>query len=116
MEAKDLFTLAVQLTSEWKVTDCLLDQQARRLTLKLDFKAGSKFCAPGAAHQLLCPVHDTVETRWRHLDFFQYQTELVARVPRVKTPDGTVVQGGGAVGPAWERVHFDVWSVGHAAL
>lgn len=92
MDAKELFTMALQLTPEWKVTDCQLDQSARRLTLKLDFKAGSKFAAPGASHQLLCPVYDTVEKSWRHLDFFQYHTELVARVPRVQTPEGKVVQ------------------------
>ena len=92
MDAKELFTAALQLSPEWKVTDCRLDQTARRLTLKLDFQAGSKFPAPGTDHQLLCPVHDTVEKTWRHLDFFQYQTELVARVPRVKTPAGQVLQ------------------------
>jgi transposase len=113
MDAKDLFTLALQLTPEWKVTDCRLDQQARRLTLKLDFTAGSKFSAPGAEHQLLCPVHDTVEKTWRHLDFFQYQTELVARVPRVKTPEGTVVQ----VTVPWARpgsgftLMFEAWAM-----
>ena len=113
MDAKDLFTLALQLTPEWKVTDCQLDQEARRLTLRLDFKAGSKFCAPGADHQLLCPVHDTVEKTWRHLDFFQYQTELVARVPRVKTPAGKVLQ----VEVPWARpgsgftLLFEAWSM-----
>jgi transposase len=91
MDAKDLFTAALQLSAEWRVTDCQLDQQAKRLTLKLDFQPGSKFPAPGAGHQLLCPVHDTVEKTWRHLDFFQYQTELVARVPRVQTPEGKVL-------------------------
>lgn len=113
MEAKDLFTLALQLTPEWKVTDCQLDRAAHRLTLRLDFKAGSKFCAPGASHQLLCAVHDTVEKKWRHLDFFQYQTELVARVPRVKTPEGTVVQ----VEVPWARpgsgftLLFEAWAM-----
>jgi len=92
MEAKNLFTLALQLTPEWKVTACRLDAAAHQLTLHLDFVPGSRFPAPGAEHQLLCPVHDTVERTWRHLDFFQYQTELVARVPRVKTPEGQVVQ------------------------
>lgn len=99
MEAKDLFTLALQLSAEWRVSACELDQAAHRLTLKLDFKAGSKFPVPGASHQLLCAVHDTVEKTWRHLDFFQYQTELVARVPRVTTPEGKVVQ----VAVPWAR-------------
>jgi transposase len=92
MEAKDFFTLALQLDEKWKVTECVLDQDAGRLTLKLDFVTGSKFAAPGAAHQLLCPVHDTVERKWRHLDFFQYETEVAARVPRIKTPEGEVIQ------------------------
>lgn len=113
MDAKDLFTLALQLSPEWKVTDCLLDQENRRLTLKLDFSPGSKFPAPGASHQLLCAVHDTVEKRWRHLDFFQYETELVARVPRVKTPEGKVVQ----VEVPWARpgsgftLLFEAWAM-----
>ena len=99
MEAKDLFTLALQLTPEWKVTACELDQAAHRLTLRLDFVPGSRFPVPGASHQLLCSVHDTVEKTWRHLDFFQYQTELVARVPRVTTPEGKVAQ----VAVPWAR-------------
>ena len=113
MDAKDLFTLALQLTPEWKVSDCVLDQEKRRLTLKLDFKTGSKFPVPGADHQLLCAVHDTVEKRWRHLDFFQYETELVARVPRVKTPEGKVVQ----IEVPWSRpgsgftLLFEAWSM-----
>jgi len=90
MDAKELFTAALGLGPEWEVVECRLDQQARQLTLRLDFKAGSRFPVPGASHQLLCPVHDTVEKRWRHLDFFQYRTALVARVPRVQTPEGKV--------------------------
>ena len=113
MNAEALFSAALQLTPEWKVTACQLDRAAHRLTLKLDFTPGSKFCAPGAAHQLLCPVHDTVEKTWRHLDFFQYQTELVARVPRVTTPEGSVVQ----VEVPWARpgsgftLLFEAWAM-----
>ena len=113
MDAKELFTMALQLTPEWRVTECELDQEARRLTLKLDFRSGSKFCAPGAGHELLCAVHDTVEKTWRHLDFFQYQTELVARVPRVETPEGQVV----LVEVPWARAGsgftllFEAWAM-----
>jgi len=92
MEANELFTLALQLSEEWSVTKCELKPEERSLTLVLDFKVGSKFVAPGQGHQLKLPVHDTVERKWRHLDFFHYRTELVARIPRVKTPDGRVVQ------------------------
>ena len=33
-----------------------------------------------------CPGYDAVEKRWRHLNFFQYRCELVAKVPRVNCP------------------------------
>ncbi len=98
---------------EWQVVECQLDQQTRQLTLRLDFKTGSRFPAPGAGHQLLCPVHDTVEKRWRHLDFFQYRTELVARVPRVQTPEGKVV----LIAVPWARpgsgftLLFEAWAM-----
>jgi transposase len=42
-------------------------------------------------------VHDTVEKRWRHLNFFQHECYLHARVPRVNTPDGRVLM----VMPPW---------------
>jgi len=32
-------------------------------------------------------VHDTTEKQWRHLNFFQYEAYLKARVPRVKCPN-----------------------------
>ena len=92
MNARTLFSAAVQLRPEWKVTECRLDREGRRLTLELDFVPGSRFPVPGAGHQLLWPVHDTVEKRSCHLDFFEYCTELVARVPRVVTPEGKVVR------------------------
>jgi transposase len=37
-------------------------------------------------------VHDLVEKRWRHLNFFQYECELVARVPRCRCEEHGVRQ------------------------
>jgi hypothetical protein len=51
-------------------------QRAHSPTLKLNFTCGSRFCIPGAAYRLLCPVHETVEMAGGYLDFFQYRTEL----------------------------------------
>ena len=92
MEAKDLFTAALQLGDGWRVVECDLRREEGLLRLRIDFARGSKFMAPGASHQLGLPVHDTVERSWQHLNFFHFRTELVARVPRVKTPDGQVLQ------------------------
>lgn len=56
--------------------------EPKKLEIYLDFEVGKKFECPEGGE--MSAVHDTVEKRWRHLNFFQYECELVARVPRVK--------------------------------
>jgi transposase len=51
----------------------------------LDSPKGSRFaCLEGDA--AACAVHDSSDKTWRHLDFFQHQAYLHARVPRVSCP------------------------------
>lgn len=69
---------------------CEFDGEPKRLELWLDFEPGTRFAPPGRTE--LSPVHDTVEKQWRHLNFFQFETLLHARVPRVWTDEGKVVQ------------------------
>jgi transposase len=82
MRDKDLFQLALGLSSPWYVADCAFDGENKRLDLKLDFKAGSRFTCPVCRAEG-CAVYDTAEKEWRHLDFFQHQAFLKARVPRI---------------------------------
>ena len=82
VEAKDLFGVALGLQKPWFVKQTELDRESHRLTLTLDFAVGARLPCPTCGE--VCPTHDTVEGRWRHLNFFQYVTELVARVPRTK--------------------------------
>ena len=67
-----------------KILPALLElaPAAKRLDIHLDFQKGSKFTCPecGAEGQ---KVHDTATKTWRHLNFFQYEAYLTARVPRV---------------------------------
>lgn len=46
-----------------------------------------------------CRVHDSDVKSWRHLDFFEHQAHLTARVPRVRCPEHGVRQ----VAPPWAR-------------
>ena len=83
MTPEILFTQALQLQgSGYEVKRCTFEGEPKKLGLRLDFKAGTKFKCPECA--AVGAVHDTVEKKWRHLNFFQYQCELVARVPRVQ--------------------------------
>jgi transposase len=82
MRDRDLFQLALGITSPWFVASSQFDAVKRRLDIKLDFKAGSRFDCP-ECNASGCAVHDTQEKTWRHLDFFQHQAFLTARTPRI---------------------------------
>ncbi len=82
MRDNDLFQLALGITSPWFVASSAFDAPKRRLDIALDFKAGSRFDCP-ECKATGCPVHDTQEKTWRHLDFFQHQAFLTARTPRI---------------------------------
>lgn len=82
MDTNALFTLALGLLKPWVVTDLEFDEEKRRLDLHVHFAAGSVFPCPECGTG--CKVHDTKEREWRHLNFFQHETYLHARVPRTK--------------------------------
>src|SRR5512139_537427 len=86
MDEKQLFGMALGLTPPWFIEKVAFDPGQRRLDLFLDFKRGSKFACPECKSGEGCPVHDTTEKTWRHLDFFQHQAFLTARVPRIECP------------------------------
>lgn len=81
MRDVELFQMALGLESPWYVDRTEFDAEARRLDLYVDFHRGGRFtCAECGAGG--CPAHDTTEKTWRHLDFFQHEAYLHARVPR----------------------------------
>ncbi len=83
MRDTTLMQMALGLTPPWTVTGSDFDAAAGRIDIRIDFPAGSRFACPscGAAG---CAVHDTERKSWRHLNFFQHQAYLNARVPRVR--------------------------------
>jgi transposase len=59
--------------------------EEKRLDLHVNFPRVSRFPCPVCGQD--CPVYDTQEKVWRHLDFFQHAAYLHARVPRVQCPE-----------------------------
>ncbi len=82
MHDLDLFHRALGLQEPWEVVGVEFDAERRRLDLRIDFRKGARFACPqcGAAG---CRVHDTESHTWRHLNFFEHEAYLIARVPRV---------------------------------
>jgi transposase len=83
MRDTTLLQLALALTPPWTVSRTDFDPEGHRLDIEIDFPPGSRFACPncGAAD---CPAYDTERKTWRHLNFFQHQAYLNARVPRVR--------------------------------
>jgi transposase len=102
MHDLDLFQRALGLEEPWEVVDVKFDAEARRLDLRIDFPKGSRFRCPecGAAG---CKVHDTEPHTWRHMNFFQHEAYLTARVPRVICAEHGVKQ----VQVPWARERSD---------
>ena len=91
MRDTDLFQLALGLVPPWMVKACAFDTERRRLDIEIDFARGGRFPCPQCG-TTDCPVHDTTMQEWRHLDFFQHQAFLHARVARIACPDCGVKQ------------------------
>ena len=90
MDQNQLFTLALGLVPPWMVDDVTFKVEEKRLDLHVTFPKGSRFSCPVCGAE--CPVHDIQEKTWRHMDFFQHEAYLHARVPRVKCPEHGVHQ------------------------
>ena len=83
MRDTSLLQQALGLAQPWAVSRSDFDPEAHRLDIEIDFAPGSRFACPtcGAVD---CPAYDTERMTWRHLNFFQHEAYLHARVPRVR--------------------------------
>lgn len=100
MDELGLFTAALGLSGPWRVVRTEFDVEGTQLDLYLDFERGARFACPAKdCAQGGCPLHDTTDKTWRHLDFFQHKAFLHARLPRVRCPEHGVRQ----VSVPWAR-------------
>jgi transposase len=85
MNPESLFGVALGIVSPWEVEGVEFSKEAKRLDIKINFQRGAQFPCPVCGSP--APAYDTAEKTWRHLNFFQYEAYLTARVPRVKCPN-----------------------------
>ena len=85
-----LFSAALGISPPWFVKSIEFNPTSKRLDLKIDFVRGSRFTVKNDSGVIQHPVYDTQEKEWRHLNFFEHECYLQARVPRVKLPDGSI--------------------------
>lgn len=88
----DLFQQALHINAPWLIKSVDFNADRKRLDIYIDFKKGSTFADPDATSDpaKMYKAYDTVKKTWQHLNFFEYECHLHARVPRIKRDDGKV--------------------------
>lgn len=90
MDTRKIFSKALGIDSPWLVTEINFDVSSKRLDIKIDFIKGSTFSFEQDGVIGHYKAYDTIEKEWRHLNFFEHECYLKARVPRIKTPDNKI--------------------------
>ena len=84
-----LFAKALGLASPWFIESINFDTEKSKLDITINFKKGSTFVDSDDESKAY-KAYDTVNKTWRHMNFFQHECYLHARVPRIKRDDGRV--------------------------
>lgn len=89
MRDKELYARILGIQLPWRVRDVELHLEAGEVHVVVAADRAALRCPQCGA---VCPGYDRRERRWRHLDTCQYQTMLIAEVPRVACATHGVVQ------------------------
>ena len=86
-----LFEQALSIQSPWFIEKIDFDEKKKRLDIFVNFTKGSVFYYEDSELEISgeYKAYDTLSKTWRHLNFFEHQTFLHARVPRVKIGDNS---------------------------
>ncbi len=80
-----LFEQALHIAAPWYIKDINFDTDSKRLDIYIDFKKGSLFqYTDDKGITGKYKAYDTKDKQWRHLNFFEHECYLHARVPRVE--------------------------------
>ena len=91
MDTNVIFAAALGITEPWYVESVNFHSESKKLEIYLNFKKGAHFPYFNEDGSIESnSAYDTVEKRWRHLNFFQHECYLIARVPRIKNKAGKI--------------------------
>ena len=92
MSINHLFESALHIEKPWYIKNIEFNEEERKLNIYIDFIKGSTFFYENTEKEIKgkFKAYDTTNKKWRHLNFFQYECYLHARVPRIKLKDESV--------------------------
>jgi transposase len=81
-----LYEQLLGITPPWSVATVEVDPQRRQVLVRVEPAPDASWCCPECERP--CPGYDErEERRWRHLDSCEFQTWLLASLPRVHCPE-----------------------------
>lgn len=90
MRDRELYAQILGIRSPWRVHDVALELDAGKVEVFVEAEPDAPMHCPHC--QVPAPRYDKRRRRWRHLDTCQYQTVLVADLPRVSCSEHGVTQ------------------------
>lgn len=88
MQDRDFQAKILGIQHPWHVVDVKVSMKPKRVETFVEFENGAS--CPVCAKSV--PKHDHRERRWRHLDIYEFEAFVVARIPRVDCPEHGVQQ------------------------
>jgi transposase len=89
MKDTQLYEQLLGLSKPWSVDRVELELEQNRITVHVQCEHGTVWGDPETG-QDRAYIHGWVERSWRHLDTCQFETRIVAKVPRLKFKSGRV--------------------------
>jgi transposase len=86
LDLKSFYAQSLGISSPWKVTDVIFDGEHRVVTVFVECASGVAWADPETGER--AEIKDWQERTWRHLDTCQFQTIVMARVPRLLLKNG----------------------------
>lgn len=81
MNDRKLYEQILGISAPWHVEQVELKLELGQVLIRVEGSSAAEVCPECGERR---PRYDGVERRWRHLDTCQYQTILIAAVPRIK--------------------------------
>ena len=89
MEIKEFYGQSLNVRHPWRVTEVAIHDETRTVEVLVECSEKTLWVDPDTGNQAF--IHDWRERRWRHLDTCEFETWIVAQVPRIKLSSGKVV-------------------------
>jgi transposase len=86
---EEFYKQSIGVTAPWKVAKVFICGESRQVQITVECPQGLVWADPETEER--AELKDWVERQWRHLDTCEFETVIIARVPRVKLKSGRTI-------------------------